>query len=213
MITGRRSLCEFGAGSQLNAAIAFLATHPGQVAFITIDVGANDLVDRCLHERSGRLDEACVTDLLPGLQRRLAQIVSALAAAAGTGVPIVAMTYYEPLLGFWGLVPGGRALARANHPVWAAFNAALVTAYTDAGAAVADVATTFRVDDFAHTVAVADRGRVPVNVALTCKWTWFCSDRFFGDPHANDKGYKKIARTFQRVLEDLLPPGVRAVTT
>ena len=41
------------------------------------------------------------------------------------------------------------------------------------------------------------RGEIPVNVANTCMWTWFCSSRFFGDPHANAIGYKKIARTFR----------------
>ena len=48
MITGKNSLCHYAAGSQLDAAVAFLEAHPGQVAFITIDIGANDLVERCL---------------------------------------------------------------------------------------------------------------------------------------------------------------------
>ena len=48
MITGRKSQCHYAAGSQLDAAVAFLQAHPGQVAFITIDIGANDLVARCL---------------------------------------------------------------------------------------------------------------------------------------------------------------------
>ena len=114
------------------------------------------------------------------------------------------MTYYDPLLGFWGLVPGGRALARASRQVIAVLNAGLATAYRDAGAAVADVAATFRIDDFTDTVVVPGRGRIPVNVALACRWTWFCSTKFFGDPHANRTGYQQIARTFDRVLQGLL---------
>ena len=46
MITGKHSLCHYAAGSQLDAAVAFLGAHPGQVAFITLEVGANDVVDR-----------------------------------------------------------------------------------------------------------------------------------------------------------------------
>ena len=45
MITGKHSPCHYAAGSQLDAAVAFLEAHPGQVAFITIDIGANDLFD------------------------------------------------------------------------------------------------------------------------------------------------------------------------
>jgi hypothetical protein len=85
------------------------------------------------------------------------------------------------------------------------FDEGLATAYTDAGAAVADVATTFRVDDFDHKVLVPGRGWVPVNVALTCRWTWFCSAKFFGDPHPKRTGYRRIAHTFQRELQPLLP--------
>lgn len=205
MITGSNSPCGYAAGSQLNAAVSFLEADPGQVAFITIDIGVNDLVDRCLDFDTGLIDRGCAVDLLPRLQVRLTQIVDALGVAAGTGVPIVGMTYYNPLLGLWGLVPGGRALARANQRTWARFNAGLATAYGDAGASVADVAATFRIGDFANTVVVPGRGRLPVNVALACRWTWFCSTRFFSDPHADRTGHRKIARTFERELESLLP--------
>jgi lysophospholipase L1-like esterase len=203
MITGKHSLCHYVAGSQLDAAVAFLEAHPGQVAFITLEVGANDLVERCLQD-TFRLDRACAADLLPRLQTRLTRIVDDL-AAAGPGVPIVAMTYYDPLLGLWGLVPGGRALARADQRVWSTLNTTFTTAYTGVGAAVADVATTFLIDDFTDTVVVPGRGELPVNVANTCRWTWFCSPRFAGDPHVNAIGYKKIADTFDEELQALLP--------
>jgi len=204
MITGKHSLCHYAAGSQLDAAVAFLQAHPGEAAFITLEVGANDLVGRCFHGNTGRLDRACTADLIPRLQARLTRIVDAL-AAAGPGVPIVAMNYYDPFLGFWGLVPGGRALARGDQRVWALLDAAIVTAYADAGVTVADVAATFRIDDFTDIVVVPGRGELPVNVANTCRWTWFCSPRFAGDPHANPIGYRKIAQTFEDELQALLP--------
>jgi hypothetical protein len=80
-------------------------------------------------------------------------------------------------------------------------------AYTDAGIAVADVAATFRVDDFTDTVVVPGRGELPVNVANTCRWTWFCRPRFAGDVHTNRTGYRKIAETFGQELLALLPQG------
>lgn len=204
LITGNHSLCEYAAGSQLDAAVSFLEAHPGQVAFITISVGANDLVNRCLDD-NGLFDRACALDQRPRLRARVAHIVDALRAAAGHGVPIVGMKYYDPFLGFWGLVPGGRALARASLHAFTAMNTGLVTAYKNAGVAVADAGATFRIHDFEHTVVVPGRGRLPVNVALACGWTWFCTPKFAGDPHANNTGYRKIARTFERKLQGLLP--------
>ena len=204
MITGNHSLCQYAAGSQLDAAVNFLEQHPGEVAFITIDIGANDFVFRCLDFDTGRSDRACAADMLPRLQARLARILGTL-GTAGPGVPIVGMTYYDPFLGLWGLVPGGRPLARASLRSFNLLNTGLAEAYEEAGATVAKVAKTFRIKNFAETVRVPGRGRIPINVALTCRWTWFCSPTFFGDPHANRTGYQQIARTFYRELEGLLP--------
>ena len=50
MITGTHPLCRYPEGSQLDAAVAFLQAHPGQVAFITVEVGANDFVAGCLRD-------------------------------------------------------------------------------------------------------------------------------------------------------------------
>ena len=203
MITGINSHCHYNHGSQLNAAVAFLNAHPGQVAFITIDIGANDVFDRCL-DQNFLLDRACADDQRPRLLARLTTIVDALGAAVDPSVPIVGMTYYDPLLGLWGLVPGGRALARADQRVWTAFNAGLTTTYAAAGATVANVAATFRMHDSTHFVVVPGRGRLPVNVANTCRWTWFCSPRWGGDPHPNRIGYRKIAHTFDLALQGVL---------
>lgn len=205
MLTGERSPCGYAAGSQLQAAVQFLTAHPGEVAFVTIDIGANDLLGRCL-ERSGLIAKSCATDLAPRLEDRLTQIVDALSSAADPGVPILGMNYYNPFLGLWGLVPGGRFLAHADQRAWTVFNQALATAYAGAGATVVDVATRFHIDDFDTTVVVPGRGRIPLNVAIACRWTWFCSERFFGDPHADRTGYRRIARVFERELEPLLVP-------
>jgi lysophospholipase L1-like esterase len=204
MVTGERSLCGYAAGSQLDAAVSFLEAHPGDVAFITVEVGANDLLERCVGA-GGLILRSCAGDIRPRLEQRISHIVDALATGAGTDVPIVGMTYYNPFLGLWDLVPNGHELARADQRAWSVLNAALASAYAAAGAAVADVAATFRIDDFTHTVVVPGFGRTPVNVALACRWTWFCSRRFFTDPHTNATGYRRIAGTFYRALRALLP--------
>jgi hypothetical protein len=38
------ALCHYRHGSQLADAVAFLERHPGQIAFVTIDIGANDIL-------------------------------------------------------------------------------------------------------------------------------------------------------------------------
>ena len=204
MITGKHSTCQYGAGSQLDAAVSFLQAHAGVVAFITIDMGANDFIVRCLDGRTGLWDRACAIDERPRLKTRLANILDALATAA-PGVPIVGMKYYDPFLGLWGRIPGGYKLAHADHRVMNVLNAALESVYRDAGVKVADAAATFKSDDFTDTVVVQGRGRLPLNVANACRWTWFCTQRYFFDPHPNWKGYLKIARTFDRRLRALLP--------
>jgi lysophospholipase L1-like esterase len=203
MITGEGSLCDYAAGSQLDAAVAFLEAHQGQVAFVTLDVGANDLLERCLRN-SGLIAGSCAVDLAPRLERRVARIADELRTAAGSGVPVVGMTYYNPFLGLW-VVPGGHALARAGQRAWVVLNSVLASAFGSTGAATADVAATFRIDDFDHTVVLPGFGSLPLNVARTCAWTWFCSERSFGDPHPNAKGYGKIALTFERELRRVLP--------
>lgn len=199
LITGQNSPCSYDAGSQLDAAVAYLVDHPGEVDLITVDIGGNDLLGRCL--RRGLIERSCVADLRPRLKARVREIVHALSDAAGSAVPIVAMTYYDPLLGLWGLVPGGRALARADQRAWTTFNTALTRVYENTGVHVADVAETFRIDDFENTLFVKGRGPLPANVALTCRWTWFCA-KF--DVHPNRTGYGKIAATFQREIRSHL---------
>jgi lysophospholipase L1-like esterase len=203
MITGEASPCSSGGDSQLDAAVAFIENHPGTIAFITVNIGMNDLFERCLGE-TGQFPRSCVRRALPEVQGRLSDIFDALASAAGSDVPILSMTNYDPLLGLWGVVPGGRVLARVSLRSIVAANEAFATTYEEAGVAVADVGGIFEIEHWS-TVVVSGRGRVPLNVALTCRWTWFCSRRFFGDPHPDRTGYRRIAHAFSRELEDLVP--------
>jgi lysophospholipase L1-like esterase len=205
MITGLDSGCSYAAGTQLDAAVAFLNAHSSDVAFITIDVGVNDMINRCIDFHTGILHRGCVVEMRPGLRHRLMRIIHALRTAVGPGVPILGMTYHDPFLGFWGLVPRGRRLARTAAQGWRPFNHGLTNAYENSGAVVANVARTFRINDFWDTAIVPGRGRLPLNVARTCSWTWFCTPRSFGDPHPNVTGYRMIGATFNRELQPLLP--------
>jgi hypothetical protein len=204
LITGKRSPCRYAAGSQLKAALGFIAKHPGHIAFITVDVGPNDIFEHCLQE-TGLLERSCVISVMPAVRTRLSHIFRALSTAAGSSVPIVSMTYFDPLLGFWEMVPHGRALARASLRSFRAANARFRKEYQDEGVGFARVARTFRIQDFSHKVVVPGRGSLPLNVALTCRWTWFCSTRAFGDPHPNRVGYRKIANAFTKQLGALVP--------
>jgi hypothetical protein len=103
------------------------------------------------------------------------------------------MTYHDPLLGLW-TVDDGRRLARLSLRSFEALNTGFARTYHASGVATARVDRTF------HITRFDDVHGVPANVAIACRWTWFCSRRFFSDPHPNDVGYERIARTFAAVL-------------
>ena len=204
MTTGRHSACHYAAGSQLDAAVSFLEGHPGEVAFITIDIGGNDLIGRCMDRSTGLVERTCAVEQRRRLQARLTGIIDAL-TAAGPGVPIVGMTYYNPLLGFWGLVPGGRALARADQRAWVVLNAGLATAYDDAGATVADVAASFRIDDFTDTVVVPGRGRYPGERRHRLQVDVVLLEQVLHRLPSELEGLPEDRRSFHRELQALLP--------
>jgi lysophospholipase L1-like esterase len=189
--------------SQLDDAVGFLEAHPGQIAFITIDIGANDAFDACFDPDTGVMDATCIQGLLPQIQSNLAHIIQTLQAAA-PGVPIVGMSYYDPLLGFWVLIEDGDQVAQADEAAWEDLNTGLVSTYQGEGAVVADVAGPdfFNTADFTDTVVTKNFGEVPVNVANTCTWTYFCAKPPLGpgNVHPNVEGYGVIAAAFGDAL-------------
>jgi lysophospholipase L1-like esterase len=195
--------CPYTAGSQLEQAEAFLEAHPGEVAFITITIGANDVIGTetdCLDDATITFDIACVQAQLPSIQANIAEIVQRLQAAA-PGVPIVGSNYYNPLLGAWVLVPGpvGQFLAQASVAPAELLNSGIEAAYLPEGASVADLYGAFDSTNFADLVAT-DWGLVPTNVANACTWTWFCSKQYPGDVHPNNPGHEVIAQAFAEEL-------------
>jgi lysophospholipase L1-like esterase len=199
LISGRQSPCDYPAGSQLDEATTFLQDHPGQIAFITINVGVNDVLNNCMVMIV--INPVCVYTTMPEVQANLASILRALQTAA-PGVPIAGMSYWDPFLGSWTFDPIGKVVARINNRSMQAMNAGLVATYEDEGALVADVAgpAYFDIANFSDRVST-QWGRVPVNVANACRWTWFCAEPPLGlDPHPNTTGYGVIADAFEAVL-------------
>jgi lysophospholipase L1-like esterase len=174
--------CGFPAGSQVAQAEAFLNVHRGEVAFVTIDVGANDTFEYG--------DQA-----VPTILTYLPQILGRLRAAAGPGVPIIGMSYYGVgLPGVWNATHDLAAVQGYVAQV-GAFNDLLESIYASAADPVADVEGAFQVTD---TTLV---GGTPLDVLREWQGTWICAPPPHGpDIHANSAGYGVIAEAFEEQL-------------
>ena len=187
--------CTYAEGTQVAAAVAFLQANPGQVAFITIDIGANDISGCFL---GGVIDLTCAQAKTAIVQTNLTTILSRLRAAGGS-VPIVGMTYYDPFLAYW--VGGNQPAAIQSQQAAASGNALIASVYTAAAAQVADVEAAFDTANFALTGSYNGQV-VPQNVANICAWTRMCTN---SDIHANDIGHQRIASTFEPLIDAVVP--------
>lgn len=194
MIAGGTVNCHGGA-PQLEVAEAFLEAHVGEIAFITIDMGANDLLACVLLADPNEL-QACVNNAFLSLQPNLVEIVSRLQAAA-PGVPIIAINYYNPFLADWLEGPEGEATAKSTTNLVLALNSLLGQTYGALGVPVADVSGAFVTSDF------SPKGNLPHNVKTICQLTWSCDFDNINRVHPNKNGYKVIARTVEQLMKDL----------
>ena len=187
MIDG--GICAYDHGSQLDEAVAFLRGHRQFVAFITIDIGANDFPCQAAE---------CIPAGVGTIQSNLPTILAKLRDAAGPGVPIVGMTLYNPFLANWLTGPQGQVIAQASATqLMGPVNQVLRGIFVAGGARVADIEEAFSSNDFATQVDLPGAGTVPLNVARICMWTWVCAPAPYGpDNHANEAGYGAIARAF-----------------
>ena len=187
MIDG--GICSYPHGSQLDEAVSFIESHRQFLAFITIDIGANDFPCQAAE---------CVPAGVGSIQSNLPTILAALREAAGPNVPIVGMTIYNPFLANWLLGPEGQVFAQASAAqLMGPVNGVLRGIFEANGAAVADIETAFSSNDFATQVELPGLGTVPLNVARICMWTWVCTAQ---DNHANEAGYGAIASAFAVAL-------------
>jgi len=196
MINGQAG-CAPPTDTQLAAAESFLSSHVGQVPFITIDIGANN-VDGCLTGGS-TINVPCIVSGLGAIGTDLPKILAGLHAAA-PGVPIFGMDYYNPFLALWVLGgAGGPALATQSATLSTILNGSLVQEYGAGGAIPVDVQGPFATQDFALTGSFQGTV-VPENVSRTCAWTHMC-DASGLTIHTNDIGHAVLARAFEQAID------------
>jgi lysophospholipase L1-like esterase len=195
MINGGKCTDRYPVGtSQLAVAEQFLRDHAGEVTYLTLDIGAND-VDNCAG--NGTIDPACVTQGLLTITQNLNVILTGLQAAAGR-VPVkVGMNYYDPFLQQWLTGTQGKAVALASLTLLETLNALEGTLYGLHGFKIADVATAFHSLDFLSQRTVAPYGKLPTDVAYICQFTYMCSQQ---NIHATAEGYQLIADAFVKRL-------------
>ncbi|HEY1738264.1 MAG TPA: carboxylesterase family protein, partial [Acidimicrobiia bacterium] len=186
--------CSYSSGTQLGDAVAFLKAHPHQVALVTIDIGASDIA-AC--ETASGLNATCATNAFNAISTNLPQELSAL-RAAGPGVPIYGMNYYDPFLAAWLTGASGQATATQSISNTDQLNGLFDHIYATAGASTADVSSAFATDD-TDPDATYNGTTAPQNVANICAWTGACTSSVNIQP--NDAGYAEIATAFEQVID------------
>jgi lysophospholipase L1-like esterase len=182
-----------GAGSQLTAAEQFLSAHRGQVALVTLSIGAND-VDACA--TTAGIDTACVEQGLETLETNLGTITAGLKKAdPSPATKYAGIDLYDPFLADWLSGSAGQTLATESVTLTGDVNGILEDGYSRAGFKVGDVARAFKITEFSPMVPLPGTSPVPLNVALTCKLTWMCAAAPVGpNIHPDAAGYALIAR-------------------
>jgi hypothetical protein len=194
MINGGHCTSKYSSGSQLGDAEAFLEAHPGQVAFITLDIGADDVLG-CAS--AGAINESCFENGLAKVEQNLPTILAGLRTAGGS-VPIVGIEYYDPFLEYWLDGPSGQEGAQESVSLVGQLNSALGSAYAQYGVTPANASTTFDTSNWALTGSW-DGTTVPANVGIICNWTNMCTSGGT-NVHTNNTGYAELASTFEAVL-------------
>ncbi len=191
-------LCPYPLGSQLAQAESFFHAHAGQIAFVTMNIGGNDIYG-CAD--GGVIRQLCVQHALRIVDQNLPQILAGLREALGPGVPIVGATYYDAFLASWLTGPSGQTFARESDQMVVQLDRLLSNLYGNAKSPVANVRDTFVTTDFVDFVPLPPFGLVPQNVFDICTWTWMCAPHPRGpNIHANPDGYQQIAMAFETAL-------------
>jgi lysophospholipase L1-like esterase len=156
-------------GSQLEAALAFLRSHPGQVNPITLTLWGGDvreLVEAC------QGDLGCVQDAAPRLIRQIASNHAAILGRlrdAAPGAEIIVTGAWDSFLDLFAFAD----------PLFQALNATTATVAASYGARFADPFPTFN-----------PQGDPDEETRAICTLTLLCTD---GDSHPSDAGYRALA--------------------
>lgn len=156
-------------GPQLDAALRFLRSHPGQVGPITISLHGNDVGD-LIRACEGELE--CVEQNTP---TKIAEITANLSTILGRlrdaapNVEIIVLGPYNPFVGHFDV----------TDPLYGALDEAMSVVAAQSRVRFADVFGTFN-----------PQGDVEAETEAICTLTLVCSR---GDIHASDLGYEVIA--------------------
>jgi lysophospholipase L1-like esterase len=193
MINGGKCTDRYPVGtSQLDVAAQFLRDHRGEVTYLTLDIGANDITGCAA---GGSIDPVCVTTSVLTIEQNLNTILAELTSASGRLPRSIGMNYYDPFLQQWLNGPQGQIVATATVVALQGLNTAESALYVLYGWRVADVATAFHTLDFLNRRPAPPYGLQPQNVAYICNYTYMCSQQ---NIHANVAGYQLIANAFAR---------------
>jgi lysophospholipase L1-like esterase len=188
--------------SQLGDAKKFIKEHPGQVSYITITIGSNDVLrsstppyESCVDLVTGIIP-ACALAGISDVHHNLPTILQPLQELTGRKTLRAGMTYYDPYLAAWLQGESGQALAKQSLTFINLLNSVLAIGYLGNGFRVAPVSFAFQTNNFAPQ-NFPPFGQVPTNVVNICTYTLMCS---LGDIHATEAGYSKIADVFAKTF-------------
>ncbi len=175
---------------QYAEAVQFLHSERRRVAFVTIDIGGNDVVGCALSS-----DPQCFPQAETTMAANLRTILTGL-HTADPRVSIFGMSYYDPVLGLW--LSGGtlRQQALATIPELVTFNNELESLYGPSN--TADVQGAFSVTDLKRISS--QWGKAPADVVDACSWLDIECPNFGGDD-PNDEGAVQIAAAFEQVID------------
>ena len=175
--------------TQVQAVVAFIEGHPNQIGLITIAIGFNDF-NRCKDFLRG-----CVRSALANshMMKNLEAISLQLRAAAGSTVPILAITYPDMFLGEWLTAGHARNVALRSVVMFKeVINAAYEKGYRASHVIVVDITSdTNAYQPISSLTTLAPYGVIPLSVATECTLTWYCLKH---DVHPRDAGYLSIAQ-------------------
>jgi len=188
--------------SQLRYATRFLRDHRGQVAFVTMTMGGNDLL-RCVDSATGGFDLNCITSSYGAISSELPKIAARVRQAAGPHVPVLGTGYYDPYLAFYLRGPDQQALAQASVGIESQLNATLRKAFKTAGWSFTNPDAVFGTNTpLDQTTNLDPYGQVPVEVAMVCEMSWMCAPAPQGpNIHPNQAGYAAYASALLSTLK------------
>jgi lysophospholipase L1-like esterase len=185
--------------SQEQAALNFIAAHPGKVKLITVSIGGNDF--------DGCSTAPCLQAAMPTMGANITSLVrsltTALTQSSDTRALIIGLTYPDVELGLYAYPshpPSAANVVGAQNSVLGfddlinptlsqAYHSVAGASFVNATSAPYKKATQGDDTPLSTTEYSPPYGRVPVAVSEVCHLTYFCSQ---GNIHATTKGYNFI---------------------